>query len=77
MQKSQMLASVAIILGALALLLSWGATLALLDIVQGREPDLSLEWTVVWIALPVITLAQVVSIAALVTMQACRTRSTK
>ena len=56
----------AVVLDVLALVMSVGATLALLGIAQGREPDLMFEWTCVWLALPTILLAQIVSIAVIV-----------
>jgi protein-S-isoprenylcysteine O-methyltransferase Ste14 len=56
---------VAIVLGVLAILMSIGSFLALSDIVQGKEPDLSLEWMCVWTTLPVAVLAQIVAIAAI------------
>ncbi len=56
---------VAIALGLLAILMSIGSFLALSDIVQGKEPDLSLEWMCVWATLPVVVLAQIVAIAVI------------
>jgi hypothetical protein len=64
MHSAQKLIDVAIGLGGLGLALSAAAILALLDIVQGVEPDLALEWTVVWIAVPISALAQALLLVA-------------
>lgn len=56
---------VAIALGVLAILMSIGSFLAHSDIVRGKDPDLSLEWMCVWTTLPVVVLAQIVAIAAI------------
>ena len=65
MRISSRIAIAAIVLGVVAILMSIGAVLALLDIVQGEEPNLTLEWVVVWMALAVMVIAQVVSIVAI------------
>lgn len=72
MDATGKLPGLAIGLGALALALTLGEILALLDIVQGLETDLSLEWTVVCMALPVSVLAQIILIAAIVSLRSRR-----
>jgi Na+-driven multidrug efflux pump len=56
------IAFAAIVLGLFAILMVILAALALLDIAQGRESDLTLEWSAVWLALAAVAAAQVVSL---------------
>jgi uncharacterized membrane protein len=63
------IATVAIVIGAFAVIMSSGAALALMDIACGKETDLIQEWIVVWAALAVIVGAQIVSIAAVVRLR--------
>ncbi len=64
MRYAQKLIGAAIGLGGLGLVLIAAEFLALLDIMQGVEPDLALEWTVVWVAVPVSALTQTLLLVA-------------
>ncbi|MFH1501667.1 MAG: hypothetical protein ABIG03_01340 [Candidatus Eisenbacteria bacterium] len=68
MKGRRSIAIVAVILGVFAIVMAAFAFLALLDIAQGQEPDLMLEWAAVWIALVVVVVALVVSLAAIVSL---------
>jgi hypothetical protein len=69
MKSNQNLAISAIALAAIALLATVAMFLALADLVQGREPDLKPEWITVRLSLPVIALAQIVSIISIWILQ--------
>ncbi len=53
------LIAITIALSVLTIVMASLAFLALLDIAQGKEPDLTLEWLVVWVSMVVINAAQV------------------
>ena len=56
---------IAVALGFLAIVMVGVGALGLVDIAQGSEPNLRLEWTVVWSALGVALLALIVSLSAI------------
>lgn len=75
MKVSSYMALTAVVLGLLAVVMSLGAAMALLDIAQGKEQNLTLEWIVVWVALILMVIAQVVSIAAILGLLRRRSRA--
>jgi hypothetical protein len=64
--RSQAISMGSALLSFFAILMILLTILALLDIAQDREPDLSGEWAVVWYSIPIILLSQVVSVAAII-----------
>ncbi|MBD3179194.1 MAG: hypothetical protein GF417_06110 [Candidatus Latescibacteria bacterium] len=55
----------ALILALAGLLMSAAVILALIDIGQGIEPDLTLEWRVIRLAFPFMAIAQIISVVAI------------
>ncbi len=62
MKSKNMITTVSVILGVFALIMSFMAILAMIDITQGAEPNLELEWITVWITIIVVIISQVISI---------------
>lgn len=64
MVTKKKIAVIAVVLGLIAVFMAIGAAMALKDISRGTEPDLKLEWAVVWMAIVVIIISQLISIVA-------------
>jgi len=66
MKRDTTLIRLSLILGTLSIIFVCLSALALTDIGSGREPDLVLEWTVVWLTVPLVMVSLVVSMVAIV-----------
>jgi len=65
MKSTTRFALLAVSLGLFAIIMVSTAFLALLDIAMDREPDLTLEWLSVWVAVVVVLSAQIISLVAI------------
>jgi len=50
MRSSDYISTAAVVFGVIAIIMSFGAGLALMDITCGKEPNLALEWIGFWAA---------------------------
>jgi uncharacterized membrane protein len=69
MRSSDYISIAAVVFGVIAIIMSFGAGLALMDITRGKEPNLALKWICFWAALVVVVIAQIVSIVAILRLQ--------
>ena len=68
MKQHTTLVRFSLILGTLSIIFVCLSVLALMDIGGGREPDLMLEWAVVWLTVPLVLVSLVVSMAAVMVL---------